>query len=238
MKAPGTTRRGARIGLCFAIATLIVSVGLSSVGSAAVPAADPGVTAKAISLGFIYPATGLAASISKTGIDGFQARIDRENASGGVNGRKITVIAKDDQSLGQNLTAAQDLVQNQHVFAVVNESPFAFLAYRFLQDQGVPMIGAGTDGTYYQEKGNDWILSDSGNSFPWGGLTYDMPARMLKMAGATQIAMPAYGSASPSAESTKTIMNDTVPAQDKDPVKQVHQASRQCGYLTPNGKID
>ena len=66
------------------------------------------------------------------------------------------MIAKDDQSSGQNLTAAQDLVQNDHVFAVVNESPFAFSSYRCLQDQGVPMIGAGTDGTYYQEKGNDW----------------------------------------------------------------------------------
>ena len=218
VNVPGRTRQPARAGFCFTIVALLATVGLSSVGSAAAPAADPGVTDKAITLGFIYTATGIAASISKTGIDGFQARIDRENAKGGVNGRQIKVISKDDQSSAQNLTAAQDLVQNKHVFAVVNESPFAFVTYRWLQEQGVPMVGAGTDGTYYQEKGNDKILSYSGNSFPWGGLTYDFPARILKMAGATKIAVLAYGSASASVASAKSFMDYAVPSQKLDPV--------------------
>ena len=49
------------------------------------------------------------------------------------------------------------------MFAVVNQSPFAFLTYRYLLDHGVPMIGAGSDGTYYQQKGNENILSSGGN---------------------------------------------------------------------------
>ena len=61
-----------------------------------------------------------------------QARVDAQNAKGGVNGRKIDLEIIDDQSSGANLTAAQDLVQNRNVFVVVNNSSFAFLSYRYL----------------------------------------------------------------------------------------------------------
>ena len=90
------SRRRARVVTGLAVAALLATAGLSSVGGAGVPAADPGVTAKAIKLGYIYPASGVAASISQNGIKGFQARIDRQNAAGGVNGRKIEYEAIDD----------------------------------------------------------------------------------------------------------------------------------------------
>ena len=35
------------------------------------------------------------------------------------------------------------------------------------------MIGNGVDGTYYQQKGNEAILSSGGNGNPFGDLTYD-----------------------------------------------------------------
>ena len=78
-----------------------------------------------------------------------------------MNGRKIDVRDHRRQSSGANLTAAQDLVQNRDVFMVVNNSPFAFLTYRFLLEHGVPMIGGGFDGTYYEQKGNENISSAS-----------------------------------------------------------------------------
>jgi branched-chain amino acid transport system substrate-binding protein len=178
------SRRGVRVGIGLAVTALLATAGLSTVSGAAVPAADPGLTAKTITLGYIYPATGAAASISQNGIKGFEARIARQNADGGVNGRKIEYETIDDQSSGANLTGAQDLVENRHVFAVVNQSPFAFLSWRWLLEHGVPMIGAGTDGTYYQQKGNEAILSSGGNGNPFGDLTYDGPARIMKQAGA------------------------------------------------------
>jgi ABC-type branched-subunit amino acid transport system substrate-binding protein len=164
-------------------ATVLATTALSTAGNAA-QQADEGVTAKAITLGYIYPATGVAASISSKGIKGFEARIARQNAQGGVNGRKIEYEAVDDQSSGQNLTAAQDLVQNKHVFAVVNQSPFAFSSFRWLLDNGVPMIGAGSGGTYYSQRGYEDVLSTAGNSLPWGDVTYDTSARAMKMLGA------------------------------------------------------
>jgi ABC-type branched-subunit amino acid transport system substrate-binding protein len=200
------------------IVAALATVGLATASGAAVPRQEEGVTAKAVKLGFIYPATGLAAPISGTGLKGFQARIDEQNAAGGVNGRKIQVLDRDDASSGQNLTAAKDLVENEHVFAVVNESPFAFLTYRYLLDAKVPMIGNGVDGTYYQDKGNEAILSSSGNSNPFGDLTYDGPARVMKMLGGKKVGALAYGAASSSVSSAKAFMNYAVPEVGLDPV--------------------
>ncbi len=210
-------RRGGRAAVCAAVAGMLLVAGLSAAGSATVRAADEGVTAKAVTLGFIYPATGVAASISQNGLAAFQARIDRENAKGGVHGRKIEVVSRDDASSGQNLTAAQDLVENEHVFAVVNESPFAFLSYRWLLEHGVPMIGNGVDGTYYQQKGNEDILSTTGNGNPFGDLTYDSPARIMKMLGVTKVGVLAYGAASSSVATAKALMSYAVPEVGLDP---------------------
>jgi branched-chain amino acid transport system substrate-binding protein len=194
------------------------TVGLASAGGAAERAADPGVTDKTVTIGYIYPATGVAASISQNGIKAFQARIDRENAAGGVNGRKIKVVAKDDGSSAQNIPVTHDLVENEHVFAVVDQSPFAFLSYRYLLDQGVPMVGNGADGTYYQQKGNEAILSSGGNGIPLGDLTYDGVARIMKKAGAKDIGVLAYGAASTSVAAAKALMDYAVPAVGLKPV--------------------
>ena len=210
-------RRRVGVGLGLAVAMLVATCGLATTGGAAVPAADEGVTPKEIKIGFIYPATGVAASISASALGGFQARVDRQNAAGGINGRKIVIVSRDDASSGANLTAAQDLVENQHVFAVVNASPFAFLSYRFLLAQGVPMIGNGADGTYYQQKGNEDILSSAGNGLPFGDSTYDTPARAMKMLGAKKVGVLAYGAASSSVSTAKAFMNYAVPGVGLDP---------------------
>jgi branched-chain amino acid transport system substrate-binding protein len=200
------------------VVAALATVGLATASGAAVKAADPGVTDKEVTIGYIYPATGVAASISQNGVKAFNARIARENAAGGVNGRKIKVIAKDDGSSGQNVPVTHDLVENEKVFAVVDQSPFAFLSYRYLLDQGVPMVGNGVDGTYYQQKGNEAILSSGGNGNPFGDLTYDGPVRIMKAAGATKIGALAYGAASSSVASAKAMMTYAVPSLGLDPV--------------------
>ena len=211
------TRRRAGLGLGLVIVMALATTALATTSGAAVPAAEEGVTAKTIKIGFISPETGLAAAISTNGKQAFQARIDRQNAAGGVNGRKIEVVTRDDASSGQNLTAAQDLVENEHVFAVVDASPFAFLSYRWLLEHKVPMIGNGADGTYYQQKGNEDILSSAGNGLPFGDSTYDTPARIMKLAGAKKVGALAYGAASSSVATAKAFMSFAVPGVGLDP---------------------
>jgi branched-chain amino acid transport system substrate-binding protein len=199
------------------VVAVLATAGLTSVGGAA-ESSDPGVTSKEIKIGYISPQTGAAASISKNGIEGFETRIKKQNAEGGVNGRKITYVTADDASGAGNLTSAKDFVENQDVFAIVNQSPFAFLTYRYLLENGVPMIGAGSDGTYYQQKGNENILSSGGNGLVFGDVIYDTTARLMKMAGAEKVAALAYGAASSSVASAKAFMNYAVPGVGLDPV--------------------
>ena len=142
-----------------------------------------------------------------------KARIDAENAKGGVNGRKINVEYIDDKSGGGNLTAAQDLVQNRNVFAVVDNSAFAFLTWRYLKDQAVPMIGGGFDGNYYYNEGNENIISSLGNGTPVPGLTYDTATRMMKKLGAKKVAAVGYGASPSSSESAKAVESYGAEAQ-------------------------
>ena len=80
----------------------------------------PGVTPDSVKIGFITSKTGPAASTSGNSDAGCKARVGRANAAGGVNGRKVDVVYVDDQT-SSNLPEAQSLVQNDHVFAVIND---------------------------------------------------------------------------------------------------------------------
>ena len=124
----------------------------------------------------------------------------------------------DDQSSGANLTAAQDLVQNRDVFAVVNNSSFAFLAYRYMLGQGVPMIGGGFDGTYYTQKGNEDIISALGSGTPFPGLSYTTTPKVMKQLGAKKDGGVGYGGRPSSTASAKTLQDYASPRSGLDPV--------------------
>jgi branched-chain amino acid transport system substrate-binding protein len=200
-----------------AIAVLaLVTVGFAQLGAAAVRAADPGVTDKQITMGYIYSGTGVAASTSQFGGKACEARVDRQNAQGGVNGRKIKLITIDDKSSAANLTAAKDLVTNNNAFVVVDDSAFAFLSYRFLLEQGVPMIGGGYDGDYYGKPGNESIFSALGS--PFTGLTSDSSMRIMKQLGTTKSAAVGYGASPSSSASAKSLQDFAAPALGVQPV--------------------
>ena len=189
----------------------LVTVGLTAPGAGAASTTDPGVSAKEITVGYIFSGTGVAASTGKNADKAFLARIDRQNAQGGVNGRKIKAIIIDDASSGANLTAAQDLVTNRNAFVVVNNSAFAFLSYRYLLDKGVPVVGGGYDGSYYGRPGNESIISAL--NAPFAGLASDGVARIMKKFGATKTATLAYGASASSTASATTLQQYAVPTQ-------------------------
>jgi branched-chain amino acid transport system substrate-binding protein len=195
-----------------------ISLGFTATGAGAQSEPTPGVTAKTVKLGYIFSGTGVAGSTGKNAGKAFQARIDRQNAHGGVNGRKIETEIIDDASSGANLTAAQDLVQNRKVFMVVDNSAFAFLSYRYLLSQGVPMIGCGCDGNYYGAKGNESFFSITGNAGPFTGLGYDTVAKMMKQLGATKTGGLGYGVSASSSASVRNFQDYAAPAQGLDPV--------------------
>jgi ABC-type branched-subunit amino acid transport system substrate-binding protein len=64
-----------------------------------------------------------------------------QNARGGVNGHKLQLITKDDQSSpSQNTTASQELVQTDGVFGVIKFSSFTFAAAPYLITGSRPLL--------------------------------------------------------------------------------------------------
>jgi branched-chain amino acid transport system substrate-binding protein len=198
-------------GVALVAVLALAGVGMVSTGAGAQASSEPGVTPDAIKVGFIWSETGVAAT-SFTGMGkAFQARIDRQNAAGGVHGRKIETEIIDDQS-SANLTAAQDLVQNRKVFIVVNDSSFGFLSYRYLVGAGVPVIGGGFDGGYYSEPGNENIVSVLGNVNANPDLTSMIFVNAMKKMGAKKVAAMGYGVSASSTNVVKAVQKYAVPA--------------------------
>ena len=185
--------------------------GLHAAG-AAVAGPDQGVTSNSVSIGFVYSKTGVASATSGDSDIGCKARVGRENSAGGVNGRKINVIYQDDASSGQNLTGTQDLVQNKHVYMIVNDSAFMFLTWRWLLDHGVPTIGGGYDGTEYGQPGNEKLISALGNGAGTVGVTSDLIGKIAKQLGGTKMASLGYGISPSSTAAAKANSQYTAPA--------------------------
>ena len=100
---------GASLGLCLIAAT--------AAGQA--QAADPGVTRDKIVIGTTQPLTGPFA-VYKPISDASKAYFDYVNANGGINGRQIEFVVKDDQyaNIPLTVTATNELINQNRVFAI------------------------------------------------------------------------------------------------------------------------
>ncbi len=204
----------------FSIAAVgVLGVALAGTAASAQSSNATGVSKDAVKLGFIWSGTGVAAPNFADSGDACQARVDAQNAKGGVNGRKIQLETVDDKSSGANLTGAKDLIENRHVFAVVNNSSFAFLSYRYIEGSGMPLIGGGFDGNYYSQKGNENIISAGGNgSPPPEGLIFTNGTDVAKKLGATKIGSVGYGVSPSSTGVAKDTQKYAAPSSGLDPV--------------------
>lgn len=104
----------------FSIVSAVVALGAMVFTALPAQAAEPGLTAKEIKLGISTPLTGTAA-LSYGKVPGaMKAYFDFINANGGVYGRKIKLVVRDDKYL-PTLAATQttNLVLKDGVFALV-----------------------------------------------------------------------------------------------------------------------
>jgi ABC-type branched-subunit amino acid transport system substrate-binding protein len=122
-------------------------------------ASAPGVTPTTITVGLVTSLTG-AASAAFIGTDaGALARINEQNAEGGVDGRQIKLVVEDNQSSPQGeATAAESLVDQKHAFADISWDPLTFAAAKFYQQNGIPVVGDALDGT-------EWGIQPNTNMF-------------------------------------------------------------------------
>jgi branched-chain amino acid transport system substrate-binding protein len=153
---------------------------------------------KTITIGFVTDLTGVASSgflTSKLGIDAYLNRI---NASGGVNGYKIKYVLADTTSTPTGaLTAVQKLVQQDNVFAIVENSSDFFGAEPYALQQGIPVVGSAIDGPYWGDPKDTNIFASVGVT----NENYENAAQgqFMKSQGVTKCASVGYASSPSSA---------------------------------------
>ena len=157
----------------------------------AAAAGAPGVTATQINVGSIANVTGPLSSGFAPVVNGVQAYFSMINAEGGVDGRKLKLAYQEDDqgSPTADLSVAQQLVQQDHVFAVVGVGTPFFGGASYLAQQGTPTFGYAVS-TDWQDRPT--LFADYGSvlCFPCGA---PGDAYLAQQLGAKSIAVVAYG---------------------------------------------
>ena len=120
-------------------------------------ASDPGLTATSIKLGITVPMTGIASPGYNKIPGAMKAYFDYVNANGGVNGRKISLVIKDDQYIPTTAVArANELILRDKVFALVGTlgtaSTKAISASTQLSRRGIPSLFVNTGFSGFADK--------------------------------------------------------------------------------------
>ncbi|HLG66307.1 MAG TPA: ABC transporter substrate-binding protein [Acidimicrobiales bacterium] len=169
---------------------MLAAASLAVAGLAApAAAAAPGVTKKAVKVGFITDITGIASSTFEDSAQGIAARFALQNAHGGVNGRKLELVTADTTSTPAGAqTAAQDLVETKGVFAVAEVSALFFGAYHYLNQQGIPVVGTSLDGPEWYQQPNTNMFNIEGTNSP-NYPSYTQWGKFWKATGAKKISI-------------------------------------------------
>src|SRR3984957_15458274 len=144
------------------VAIVIASWTAVATGVSPASASAPGVTSKSITIGLITSLTGEAAPEYTGIVPSAQARIDLQNAEGGVDGRKIHLVIEDDATNPNTNATDSQILLSKGVFGVIDESPLVFGGYKVLQQAGVPVTGGAYDGPEWGQQPNTNMFSISG----------------------------------------------------------------------------
>ncbi|MDI1340928.1 ABC transporter substrate-binding protein [Polaromonas sp.] len=107
-------------------------------------AADMGVTDREILVGQFAAQTGPAAELGKRMQLGMLAHFNAVNAAGGINGRAIRLVSRDDGYEPEKAAAAvKALIEEDKVFALVGSvgTPTTLAAVPAINAAGIPLIG-------------------------------------------------------------------------------------------------
>ncbi|MGA2838165.1 MAG: ABC transporter substrate-binding protein [Acidimicrobiales bacterium] len=123
-------------------------------------------TGSPITIAYISSLTGEGASQDGSSPAGFTARIDLQNAEGGIDGHRLVPEVIDDQTSPSEIaTAVQTAVAN--AFGIVSQSPLFFLAAKYPQAAGVPVTGSYDDGPEWgTQPYTNMFASDNGSVNP------------------------------------------------------------------------
>ena len=120
-------------------------------------AAEVGVTDSEIRIGQFAAQTGAAAELGKRAQLGIQSHFNAVNAAGGIAGRKVTLVSRDDGYEPEKAAAAvKALIEDDKVFALIGSvgTPTTLAALPAINAAGIPLIGPFTGAQALREPFN------------------------------------------------------------------------------------
>ncbi|MGE0061100.1 MAG: ABC transporter substrate-binding protein [Xanthobacteraceae bacterium] len=109
-----------------------------------------------IKVGLVAALSGQSAKSGEAIIRGLSIAISEVNAAGGINGRKLTLVSRDDESNpGKGLLAARELIQREKVAVLFGglDSPVSLAIVPFANQVKTPFIGVWAAGTNITRNG-------------------------------------------------------------------------------------
>jgi branched-chain amino acid transport system substrate-binding protein len=123
--------------MTYTFTKLAIALTLATAAAGAAFAADP------IKIGVSGPFTGGSSSMGVSMRDGVRLAVDEINKSGGVLGRQLQIIERDDEAKNERgVQIAQEMINKEKVAATVGfiNSGVSLAAQRFYQEAKIPVM--------------------------------------------------------------------------------------------------
>jgi ABC-type branched-subunit amino acid transport system substrate-binding protein len=154
-----------------------------------VAGADPGVSADKIVFGQAAALDGPAAALGQDMRTGLMAAFEEANKAGGVNGRKLELISKDDgYEPNKSIEVTKKLLDEDKVFALIGPvgTPTSSATQPIAAEMGVPFIGPFTGAEFLRTPFKPNVLNVRASYFQE---TEAMVERLTKDRNASRIAI-------------------------------------------------
>jgi branched-chain amino acid transport system substrate-binding protein len=169
------------------VATAIAAVPLMGASTTPVAASPAPIT-----IAYITSLTGVASAQYAGSQKAFDARIDLQNAEGGVDGHKLVPLVLDDETSPTQIASAVQEADSK-AFSIVSNSPLFFLAAKYPQEQGIPVTGSYDDGPEWgTQPYTNMFAADAGSVDPKYPVS-TLYGNFLKTKGATVLGAFGYG---------------------------------------------
>jgi len=125
-------------------------------GAVSLTVASPSVAQQTIKLGLVAAMSGQSAKAGEAIVRGLSLAVDEINAKGGVLGKKIELLVRDDESNpAKGVVAARELVQREKVAALFGglDTPVSLAIVPFVNGAKVPFMGTWAAGTPITKNG-------------------------------------------------------------------------------------
>jgi ABC-type branched-subunit amino acid transport system substrate-binding protein len=152
-------------------------------------AADPGVASDRIIFGQAAVFEGSAASLGVGMREGLSAAFAEVNRTGGIKGRKLELIARDDgYEPRKSIEVTRKLLEDDKVFALIGPvgTPTSAAVQPIASDAGAPFIGAFTGAEFLRNPHKPAVINVRASYFQE---TEAMVERLTKDLGITRIAI-------------------------------------------------